>query len=505
MPDLRAMSGKPLPVPDLAPGTVSVRVARKLPMNAAADLDVTATIASGGKEEARTVKTGADGRATFTGLPVGATFQATVTVDGERLETARFPVAAQGGTRTMLIAGLGPAGAETTPAGGVPAPAGPAPAEGAPSEPFRMGVVAGKVEPGPGIPAGSLEIEVRDDAGKGLAGLAVKLGQVRGEKVDVLNGITDPAGAVRWSGLVTGPDAAYAAVVEHQGMRLSSEPFRMEADTGMRGTIRAIARTSDPSALRLDERSMIVIEAREEAVVLMQRFVFKNVSEKLFDPGESGLLIPLPAGFKSAQEVQGGAEILVRPAEGVALKAPIPPNSAAVYAVQAQYGFVLPSDGEAELQIRQPMPFGLESPFIVVPEASKLTLRAAGLKRIEDKTDGSGNTVHRYELPAIGVGGTLAITVVGLPARDRSGQRVVAALTFVLVLLAVVGLGGKKVGPSANERTNELTARREKLFAELVQVEQARRAAGEKSDAALDRRRKELVTKLEEVYKALAA
>jgi hypothetical protein len=94
---------------------------------------------------------------------------------------------------------------------------------------------------------------------------------------------------------------------------------------------------------------------------------------------------------------------------------------------------------------------------------------------------------------------------VGLPARDRSGQRVVAALTFVLVLLAVVGLGGKKVGPSANERTNELTARREKLFAELVQVEQARRAAGEKSDAALDRRRKELVTKLEEVYKALAA
>ncbi|HEY0710508.1 MAG TPA: hypothetical protein VGG33_27130, partial [Polyangia bacterium] len=93
MPDLRSMTGRPLPVPDLPPGTVVVRLARNVPANAAAGIDVVAvTRGANGDNRSRTVKSGADGRATFEGIAPGSEFHASATIDGERLETAKFPV-----------------------------------------------------------------------------------------------------------------------------------------------------------------------------------------------------------------------------------------------------------------------------------------------------------------------------------------------------------------------------------------------------------------------------
>src|SRR5262249_49909827 len=51
-----------------------------------------------------TVKTDENGRAQFDRLEPGTTVQAVAVVDGERLESQEFPVPAQGGVRTMLVA-----------------------------------------------------------------------------------------------------------------------------------------------------------------------------------------------------------------------------------------------------------------------------------------------------------------------------------------------------------------------------------------------------------------
>ena len=112
VPDLRSMSGRPLMVADLPAGTVSLRVVRQSPANPVAGVEVTSTTrTASGEARSGSAKTGPDGRATFENLPAGADFQATVTVDGERLDTIRFPLPRTGGTRIMLIAGLGQAGA----------------------------------------------------------------------------------------------------------------------------------------------------------------------------------------------------------------------------------------------------------------------------------------------------------------------------------------------------------------------------------------------------------
>ena len=119
MPDVRQMSGVPLPVNDVAPGTVTVRVIRGSLANVVPGQDVELQV--GGAS--RTVKTNDAGRAEFNGLAPGTRVKAMTVVDGERLESQQFDVPSTGGIRLMLVAAA-PAGASAPaqrPAENVPA------------------------------------------------------------------------------------------------------------------------------------------------------------------------------------------------------------------------------------------------------------------------------------------------------------------------------------------------------------------------------------------------
>jgi hypothetical protein len=97
MPTAKEMSGRVLPVPDVPVGTVTVRVMRgdKNIVGQAAELFVD------GKR--RTATTGADGRASFSGLAKGAKIKAVATVDGERLESQDAEIV-ESGLRIVLVA-----------------------------------------------------------------------------------------------------------------------------------------------------------------------------------------------------------------------------------------------------------------------------------------------------------------------------------------------------------------------------------------------------------------
>ena len=100
MPDAKQMSGVPLPVADLPPGTVTVRVVRGTMTNVIANQEVEL---SGGPSVMK-VKTNDAGRAEFTGLAPGTPVKATTVVNGQRLESQEFTVPSNGGTRVALVA-----------------------------------------------------------------------------------------------------------------------------------------------------------------------------------------------------------------------------------------------------------------------------------------------------------------------------------------------------------------------------------------------------------------
>lgn len=101
MPDPSLIHGRALPAPELADGTVTVRVVREAIGNDAPGQQVRVTV--GGTT--RTATTDQQGRAEFTGLPSGEA-RAEATVDGELLQSQPFAVPTAGGLRVILVAGI---------------------------------------------------------------------------------------------------------------------------------------------------------------------------------------------------------------------------------------------------------------------------------------------------------------------------------------------------------------------------------------------------------------
>lgn len=126
MPDPAAMSGTPLPAPELPAGTVTVRVVRERMGNNVVGQDVELVV--GGAK--RIMKTDAQGRAQFDNLPAGAAVEASTVVDGEALRSQAFTVPDRGGIRVALVAGVAAAKAAEKAA-----------ADAAAKEPARPGVV----------------------------------------------------------------------------------------------------------------------------------------------------------------------------------------------------------------------------------------------------------------------------------------------------------------------------------------------------------------------------
>lgn len=100
MPDPKAMSGMPLPVPDVPVGTVTARVIRGALTNPLKG----ETVELAGPGFSRTATTDDAGRATFSGVPPGTRVKALVVVSGERVQSQEFDVPAAGGIRLMLVA-----------------------------------------------------------------------------------------------------------------------------------------------------------------------------------------------------------------------------------------------------------------------------------------------------------------------------------------------------------------------------------------------------------------
>ncbi|HVZ73008.1 MAG TPA: hypothetical protein VHJ20_11580 [Polyangia bacterium] len=500
MPNMRAISGRPLPDRGMPAGTVSVRVARKMPSNAVAGAEITViTKNAGGDARKRTATTDAGGRALIEGLAAGDEFHAEVKVDGELLKTDTFTIPAEGGVRTMLIAGLGdaPAGDDSggEAAGGADA--------------FALGSATGSSHPDPTLPKGTLVVQLVDEGGRPVPNHPITLGSVdQTNKVTVHHATTGADGTARFADLATGRTAGYAAVVDFHGQHIGTDPFAMPEDTGARADIHALEHTSDPSVITIGEGARIILQLREDTQQFLEMLPLENTSKKMFDPGPGAFEIPLPKEFTGAEAAEsGGRKVEVRANHGMAVHGTISPKSslgqtdAKSAGNEVTFGFVLPYRGTTK-DFEQPMPNGIGLFTLIHEQIPGLEISGPGVGARQER-EANGKKYWVMPGSAIPAGGVMRFTVTGLPSQDHSGRVVAAVLTLLLIAGAIV-FGRRAAGDArkvaADERTR-LEARRESLFAELVTVE---RAAKSGAASATPERRRELVAKLEGVYRQLA-
>ncbi len=522
MPNLAEIVGRPLPDSGMPAGTVSVRVARQMPSNGVAGAEVSAVIKNaGGDLRRRTEKTDADGRAMFEGMAPGDEFHAEVTVDGELLKTESFTLPQVGGLRTMLIAALGKGGAGNAPAG---AEAAPGAGAGGPNAPFTLGATAGVAVTDPSLPAGRLEVSLFDESGAPIPNQPVLLGMVdKANKIDVRHGRSDATGVAHFADLPRGEGTGYAAVLEWHGMRLGTAPFPMPEAAGARAEIRALARTSDPSVMTIGSGGRVIIQMHEDNLQFLEMFPLENRSDKMFDPGPGAIEIPLPQGFVSAEAQESDRKIDVRQNHGMAVHGSFTPQRAILNTTaknagqEVVFGFVLPYHGGTRA-FAQSMPNGIGTYNLITEQIPGLTVTGPGIGERQERELG-GRKYWVMPAEPIAPGGVMEFTLNGLPSTDSTGRNVAGVLTLMLIAGAFAFGRRPKIGADGVDVAGErerLVDRRESTFAELLALERAARdgRAARDERAARDKaatapasadRRKQLVTKLEQIYRDLAA
>ncbi len=438
----------PLFVEDLPVGTISVKVARTSVTESIVGAQVVgAWTAPDGKRQSSTAKTGDDGRAVFTDVPVGSSFQAHAVIEGETLTSAEFSVPGAGGTRLLMIVGAQAAEAMNEMTGA----AAEAPAEKAAGP---VGFRAGKVEGKNGSPAGTVDMRIVGTDGKPAPGIRVSLGHVQHASTDVkfVDAVTDGTGNAHFADLQTGADIEYAAVIQHDGVRLGTDAFTLDVKRGAAGEIRIPARTNNLSALRISSSSRMMVELREDAVGVLQNLIIENTSDKVFDPGPKGLLIPLPDGATGTEKLPGSSEVEIKEGAGVLVHALLPPTQSLAAATQVRIGYVLPTREDRDFEIVQPMPLGLEGGLVLIPGDYTIGLAAPGLRTRPPERDDAGNMLRTFDLEAVPPGQALHLTVHGLPTHDQAGKWIAGVLVGLLILAGIVAASkprGVPVGEKA--------------------------------------------------------
>lgn len=424
----------PLFVEDLAPGTISVRLSRPSMTQAIEGADVVGTwTMADGKRKSKQVRTGKDGRAIFTEVPAGSSFQAEATVDAERLSSARFTVPAEGGTRLLMIVG---AEADEAMADMAGSPA----AAAKPAEPQVVAIRSGKVESKDDLPAGTVHLRVLDPDGKPLPGVRVSLGHVEPGTGTVAfdDATADPSGVARFEKLPSGPKTQYAAVIEREGLRVGTDAFTLDEKHGASGELRVPSRTNDLSVLRISASSRMMVELREDAVGVLQNLILENTSDKVFDPGPSGLLLPLPDGFAGGEKLPGGAEVEIKDGVGVFVKTLLPPTQSPAAATQVRIGYLLTTHEASDFEIVQPMPIAMQGGLVLIPAEYTIDLSAPGMRARPPQRDDSGSELRMFDLDAVAPGHALRLTVRGLPTHDEVGKWIAGVLVALLIAAGMV-------------------------------------------------------------------
>jgi hypothetical protein len=302
-----------------------------------------------------------------------------------------------------------------------------------------------------------------------------------------------------------------AAVIDWKGLRLNTAPFAMPESGGARAEIRALARTSDPSAITIGAGGRLVVQMRQDQLQILEFLPLENTSDKLFDPGAGALEIPLPSGFVGAQPQEGERKVEVRQSHGIAVHGAIVPRNLQLggsdderKANEVVFAFVLPYHGDTHV-FSQPAPNGIGALTLIIDQKiAGLSASGPGVGAREERTLGG----HKYwvmPVAAAPAGGAITFTLAGLPSTDGSGRWLAGALSLALVIGAVVFGRRPKTGAAKHspaEARARLVDKRETLFNELVALERTARAAG--APAPADQRR-QLVARLEEVYQQIAA
>lgn len=359
--------------------------------------------------------------------------------------------------------------------------------------------MAGMPLPSPDLPNGTVTVRVmREQLGNNVANHPVTLkGAATNQTVN-----TDAQGRATFTGVPAGTSVVATTALD--GEALQSQEFAIPTTGGIRvALISGIAKAAEreraaaeagakepprPGIVTIGGESRIILEFQDDR---LQAFYILEIINGARTPIDTGgpLVINLPSAATPASLMEGSSRLARANGDRVTITGPFPPGVTAV-----QIGYTLQYSGDS-LTIEQKWPVAFDQVFVAIEKVGDLTMSSPQLPD-QQEANASGTRFVMGRGARINAGESLVINLSGLPHSSTTVRNVglgVAAAVLVIGFWAALSGTPKRRGHDAN-----LAARREKLFKELVELEQQHKA-GRIDAKRYATKRQALVTQLERV------
>jgi hypothetical protein len=350
------------------------------------------------------------------------------------------------------------------------------------------------------LPEGHVSVRlIRGQLSNNIPGHPVEM--QAGSKVITVK--TDENGRADFSGIAAGTSVKAVAVVD--GERLESEEFPWPAQGGIRlmlvATDKTAAARSAPALqaqtgnVVLGDQTRVIIDLGDETLQVYYLLDIENSARAPVNPAKA-FLLDMPTGAQGTT-IMGGSPRAIARGERVTVTGPFPPGQTSV---QVAYAFPYTS-GDVSFSQRVPVPLG--SVAVLMKKSGEMSLSSPQLPGVQER-EFEGEKYVLAQGTSIPEGGTLTINLSGLPHHSPVPRRIALALAIVVFGVACWGAVRVPRLPGNAPRVKQLSGKREKMYAELLKLEQQRRA-GTVDPARYTERRSALVAQLERVYRDLDA
>jgi hypothetical protein len=310
---------------------------------------------------------------------------------------------------------------------------------------------------------------------------------------------TDENGRAEFSGVAAGTTVKAIATVD--GERLESQEFPAPGQGGVRLLLVATLKGgAAPEAARAEtgmivfgDQSRIVLDMADDTLQVFYLLDVQNSARAPVNPPKP-IVLDMP---KAAQgtALLGGPGPAVVSGNRVTLTGPFPPGQTAV-----QIGYQLPYSG-GEVTVSQNLPVPTGGIAVLMKKVGAMSLASPQLPQVQER-EFQGERYVLGQGPAQRAGSTLSLSISGLP-HHSTAPRNIALIVACLLIAGGLWSATRAPQPSADSAAvKQLQTRREKLFSELVRLEQQRQT-GQVDPTRYKDRRPVLVAQLERVYRDL--
>lgn len=349
------------------------------------------------------------------------------------------------------------------------------------------------------LPKGAISVRlIRGELSNNIAGHPVELHI----GADVRTVKTDEAGRAQFNDVPAG--ATVKATAEVDGERLESQEFAAPSAGGVRLMLvatdkaKAAAAAAAPAVtgnVAIGQQSRIVMQPREE---VLEVYYLLDIGNNAKSPVNTAapFEFDMPDGATGCGIMQGSSPQATVAATHVIVQGPFAPGSTFV-----QVACALPA-ASGDVEIEQRFPAAIEHLAVVVKKVGDTTLRSPQLTD-QREFPADGEVFIAATGGAVAAGQPIELNVGGVPHHSAAPRRIALGLAMAIALAGFWAASRPAEGRAANTvERKRLTTRRDKLFTELVRLEQEHRT-GRVDDRRYATRREEVVALLEQIYGAL--